>query len=279
MKKTLLFTLFVIAYSCSPKIKSSILSKQQLLKPDTIVLIVQQSDDFENDGIEIGTIKAGDNGFSMNCSYEEVLIELKHQARQSGANVIKITSHKSPDLWSTCTRIKATLYKVPDIRKHENEIKWSPYRKLTWEDFKGSPKLISNNRVAAQTYCGIQLATNRVTNFKKAKLFIKNIFDCNISWVRPELKENEDLLLHEQKHFDLSEIYARQLRKEIKTKKLNVYNLNNEINPLFKKVYAAYLDRQEVYDMETRHGLDKKKQSDWNIIISTELRQLDIYAK
>ena len=91
--KTLFHFAFLatLIYSCSPKIGSTITSKQTPLSDTDFVLVLQQQDDFTNDGIEIGSIKSGDNGLSTNCTYFEVIDRLKQLARQNGANVIKIT--------------------------------------------------------------------------------------------------------------------------------------------------------------------------------------------
>jgi hypothetical protein len=242
-------------------------------------LVLQQQDDFINDGIEIGSIKSGDNGLSTNCTYFEVIDRLKQLARQNGANVIKITEHKMPDRWSSCERLTAKIYRVPNFRKHEKEIEWTANRKLTWEDFKGSPKIISNSNTAAQTYCGFGFQTNYVTILTKAKIFTKNTFTCNLSWVRPDQKDKADLLEHEQGHFDLCEVYTRQLRKKLEEKKLTVLNLNTDANIIFKDVYALYLDRQELYEKETNHGLNRQKQIEWTATMSAELNDLSNYTK
>jgi hypothetical protein len=280
MKLFLLFTFVAISiYSCSPKIGSTITAKQPPLSDTDFVLVLQQQDDFTNDGIEVGSIKSGDNGLSTNCTYFEVIDKLEQMARQNGANVIKIIEHKGPDRLSSCDRFTANIYLVPDFRKHEKEIEWSASRKLTWEDFKGNPKSISNSNVAAQTYCGFGFQTNYVTVLTKAKIFVTTTFTCNLSWVRPDQKNRADLLEHEQGHFDLCEVYARQLRKKLQEEKLTVFNLNTDANIIFKNVYALYLDRQELYEKETKYGLDKQKQNEWRMTINNELNGLSSYTK
>lgn len=280
MSRLFYFAFFtVLFYSCSPKIGSTISSKQPPLSDTDFVLVLQQQDDFTNDGIEVGTIKSADNGLSTNCTYYEVIDRLKQLARQNGANVIKITEQKNPDRWSSCVKLTAKIYRVPDFRKHEKEIEWTANRKLTWEDFKGTPKSISNTNTAAQTYCGFDFQTNYVTILTKTKIFVTTTFTCNLSWVRPDQKNRTDLLKHEQGHFDLCEVYARQLRKKLQEKKLTVFNLNPDANIIFKDVYASYLDRQELYEKETNYGLDKQKQSDWTKEISRELNELKDFAK
>jgi len=279
--KSLFYLAFftILIYSCSPKIGSTITSKQPPLSDTDFVLVLQQQDDFTNDGIEVGSIKSGDNGLSTNCTYFEVIDKLKQMARQNGANVIKITEHKGPDRLSSCDRFTAKIYKVPDFRKHEKEIEWSPNRKLTWEDFKGSPKSMSNPNIAAQTFCGFGFQTNYVTVLTKTKIFVTTTFTCNLSWVRSDQKNRADLLEHEQGHFDLCEVYARQLRKKLQEEKLTVFNLNTDANIIFKNIYTLYLDRQELYEKETRHGLEKQKQNEWRTMINNELHGLSDYPK
>ncbi len=271
--------LTVVIHSCSPKIGSTIINKQPTLIGNEFVLVLQKEDSFNNDGIEIGSIRSGDNGFSSGCTYYEVIDKLKQIARDNGANLIKITEHKSPDNWSTCVRLKAKIYKVPNFRIHEKEIEWTADRKLTWEDFKGNPKTYTNSNTAAQTYCGFGFQTNRVTMFTNAKIFTSNSFNTNLSWVRSDQKNNAGLLEHEQGHFDLCEVYTRQLRKQLEEKKLTVFNLNTDANVIFKAVSALYLDRQEQYERETNYGLDRQKQIEWTKLIALELNELDYFTR
>jgi hypothetical protein len=271
--------LAIFISACAPKIGSRIAAPQTPLSDTDYVLVLQQEDTFSNDGIEVGTIKSGDNGFSTNCTYYEVIGKLKALARKNGANVIKIVAHKSPDKWSTCERITARVYRVPDIRRHEQEIEWSPYRRLTWDDFKGRPREALNPGVAAQTYCGFGFQTNRVTMFKQAKVFSINTFSCYLSWVRPDQKGRADLLAHEQGHFDLCEVYARQLRKVLLERKLTVYNLTTDANLEFRHIYNQYLNKQELYEKGTDYGRNRQKQLEWEQRIREYLDELHDYAQ
>jgi Bacterial protein of unknown function (DUF922) len=279
MKQTTSFIIIaIILISCNPKISFVISNKQTTLKAQDIVVVLQQEDNFTNDGIQVGTLRSSDNGFSIKCRYEDVIGTLADAARQNGANIIKITKHKVPDIWSSCDRITAAIYKVDNPQRFEKEIEWSADRKLTWEDFKGAPTAISDTNFAATTNCGFGFHSNRVTMFEKVEIFTRNIFNCNLSWVRPNQMDRADLLEHEQGHFDISEIYARQLRKELKEAGLNYFNLNNKATKIFSQVYSVYQAQQELYEKETNFGLDKKGQAEWNNKILAELLALDAYA-
>ncbi|MEM6842495.1 MAG: hypothetical protein AAF632_09745 [Bacteroidota bacterium] len=279
-KKLVLYSLILIfGSSCAPKLKSTITNPQEHLATNDFVLVLGIQDPFENDGIKVGTIRASDNGLSTNCSYYEVLELLKGIARENGANVMKITEHKTPGLKSTCDRVTADIFRVPDFRKHEQEIQWSSDRKLTWADFKGMPTIVSNSNVGAQSYCGFGFQSNYVTAFSKAKIFVHATFDCNLSWVRDDQKHRDELLEHEQFHFNLSEVYARKLRKRFSETQLSAGNINTEANTIFKQIYAEYLNRQELYDFETKHGLDKGQQKRWQFTIRQELLDLQSFEQ
>ena len=275
------FIIFLVTMltSCVPKIGSNIIVKQNSLLNSETVLVLQKEDIFNNDGIEIGVLNSSDNGFSSNCSYENIIAIFIAMARTNGANIVKISERKTPDVISNCDRITATLFKVPDIKKHEVEIEWSKTRKLTWNDFKAKPELSSKDCIAATTYCGFGFETNKVTLFDKVKLKTRNVFECYRSWVRPESTSNSLVLEHEQLHFDLSEVYARLLRKKIDEKKYSSLSLVKNSNLVFKEVFSQFLRRQELYDIETDHGRDLLKQKMWQKTIENELLELDNYNK
>jgi hypothetical protein len=267
--------LIILISSCSPKFGSTITSKQTPLTDTDFILVLQLNDKFINDGVEVGTIKAGDNGFSTSCSYYEIIDNLKQIARNNGANVLKIIKHRTPDQWSSCERITAKIYKVPNFRIHEKEIEWAEERKLTWEDFKGIAELNSG----AKTLCGFGYQSNYISLITKAKIFITAKFYCNLSWVRPDQKNNIALLEHEQVHFDLSELYARYLRKKFEERKVSYFNLYLYAEPTFKDLYAMYKNAQDLYDLETEHGLNVEQQKAWALKISNELKELNEYKK
>jgi hypothetical protein len=276
------FYLISIAFlinSCSPKIGSKITAKQMPLPDTEFVLVLKENDDFTNDGIEVGSIKSGDNGLSNYCSYFEVLEELKSLARKNGANVIKITELKNPDTWSSCVRLKAKIYQVPNFRIHEKEIYWATDRKLCWEDFKGSPQINLNSNIGALSKCGFGFETNQVSFLSKAKVFTKATFNCNLSWVKVDQKNNLELLEHEQGHFDLSEIYARMFRKKISEIYLTASNINIDTKIIFDKVYNLFIQIQDLYDSETNHGLDKNYQTIWNKSIEKQLNDLNKFSQ
>lgn len=275
-KRILLILLSSLLLSCAPKMGTTIISKQNPLPENEYVLVIDERDPFFNDGIKIGTIKSSDNGFSKNCSYDEIIENFKKICHQNGANILNIIEHKKPDQWSSCDRIEAIIYKVPDYKIHEKQIEWSESRKLTWSDFKG--KVNRKDIYTAETNCELGFKSSSANIFSKSKIAVTNLFICNSSWVLPKDKHSLALLEHEQLHFDLNEIYARQLRKKIIDRKLGYFNLIKESNKIYVDISLLCTKRQELYDAETKHGIDSIAQKRWQKDIKTELRELEAYS-
>ncbi len=255
--------------ACTPKIITKISNSHPPLANNAYVVVLQKEDSFVNNGIELGTIKIGEKGFTKNCSYNEMIFLLKQLARDKGANLIKIIEQKNPDNWSTCVRLTANIYNVPDYSLYEKEIEWSPDRKLTWKDFKGEPKL--DSALAAGSALRFSYELYQVNIFQKPKLFTKSIFDSQLSWVRPDQLYRTDLLEHEQTHFDICELYIRHLRKRFEENKLTSKKIRKDFNTLFNEIYSLYLERQDQYDRETNYSQDSEKQIEWSKKIKDEL--------
>lgn len=278
-KNTTIFLLsLTLWFSCAPKLRSTITNPQEPLASDEFVLVLGLEDPFKNDGIHIGTLKASDNGLSSKCSYQEIMDHLIVLARESGGNILKITQHKAPDLYSSCNRMEAEVYLVPNYQKHERSIYWSDRRKLTWEDFKGKPRSTASELSGAETNTVIEFQSY-APRYLKPDIIITASIDCTRSWVRENQKDNDNLLRHEQLHFDISEVYARKMRKAINEEKINSTNVSEKVSRIFERIYGVYSKRQERYDEETDHGLDEKKQKEWELKISKELLDLSAYSR
>lgn len=275
MKRILIVLCLISFVSCSPKLRSSIIKKMPELSKDELVVVIDILDEQEILGEKIGEIKATDNGLSNNCSYYENINNLKALARQSGANLIKITGHKPADKFSSCHRLWATIYKVDNAKTYETEIEWSANRKLTWEDFKGKPDTESFPNALAVTNSGIGYEPGSISLFKDGKLFVRNVFYNHGSWVLPKGK-TDYVLRHEQIHFDITEIYTRKLRKALIDANITTNN-SNRAQVIFESIKKEWEQRQEDYDYSTQHGLKKETQEEWEAIVILELARYDLY--
>jgi len=248
------------------------------LADSTFVAVLEKDDPFTNDGQALGMIRSKENGNTGNCFLPDVIGKLRTAARARGANLIRITEVKESDQWSPCDRITAQLYLVPDFRKHEQRIEWDSSRRLTWTDFKAAPDENAAAHIAAITNCGLGFQTNRVSQVKKLRFYVSNSFDCSKSWIRPEFMGHENLLAHEQGHFDICEIYARQLRKRFRESSFELKTLSEQANDIFREVYNLYVKRQQEYETDTDNGRNREQQRLWTAKIAVEIMALHDFA-
>lgn len=149
---------------------------------------------------------------------------------------------------------------------------WSEDAKLKWSDFKGAvpfgdlgiKKAASSLEIVAE---GVEFYLDSIPVFKIEAIFIKTE-----SWT---ILKTEDLLKHEQGHFDITEIYARKLRKiycELNKKKVADFNIYGQA---FEKINSELHETHKFYDKEVY--FIPENQIKWSEKISNELTELEEY--
>lgn len=93
---------------------------------------------------------------------------------------------------------------------NQNMIKW---KTVSFDDFKGSPTNHDSIH-GAVIYSEFNTKVNRFYNYPPA--IVSAIMRPDSSWFRPELKENKEVLQHEQFHFNIAEYYSRLLLDSLK---------------------------------------------------------------
>jgi hypothetical protein len=147
---------------------------------------------------------------------------------------------------------------------------WNERSKLTWDDFKGEVNQSSERN--AETYTGISMNWE-CTPKREFKFHIRAHVDQTRSWVKPD-KKTDKLLEHEQGHFDITELFARKLREELKKIKCDqdLEKSEQQINQIYNRIVREENAEQEKYDTETNHGTNEAKQREWNQKIKSQLR-------
>ena len=113
----------------------------------------------------------------------------------------------------------------------------------------------------------------------KVDMGVFGYFEKNKSWVKAGEK-TDHLLKHEQKHFDLCEVYRRILVKRLEAGNPYSYdNFNKKVGDIFNKTFKDYTDEQEKYDHETNHSQKKEEQIKWDGDIVKRLNDLEKYQK
>lgn len=78
--------------------------------------------------------------------------------------------------------------------------------------------------------------------------------------------------MHEQGHFDITEIYARELSKKLNSKKFLIKE-TEEADLIYKSIVQEMNELQIQYDMETKGGTIMDKQQEWLHKIEESLKQ------
>ncbi len=151
----------------------------------------------------------------------------------------------------------------------EESYLWNAKTKLVWEDFKGDvpPDAVP----AATTASGIsyKYSANLLHHEVNLDFEVSAFFYPNESWYKPDVC-NELILSHEQLHFDISELFARKMRKRLNETSFSD-NVKAEIRKIYKEILKELADFQDRYDWETNFSRNREQQLRWNTQIAEEL--------
>ena len=157
------------------------------------------------------------------------------------------------------------------------KITWQEGQKLVWDNFKSPVNRKNNPDVAAYTNCGWEFSVVKSSNPKSpVTIHISTIFNEEKSW-KDVKKINDYILLHEQKHFDIAELFVRKFRKAVAENIRTSGDYSKYFKTIYNGVSIEYKNFQTAYDKDTRHGMNKEKQAEYNAAISEELDNLKSY--
>ncbi|MFK8102915.1 MAG: hypothetical protein AB8G15_10340 [Saprospiraceae bacterium] len=151
---------------------------------------------------------------------------------------------------------------------------WNADKRLSWDDFAGEPRF-DYEGVAALTSSGIvhyKGCKDNNINYR-----VRAYFEKHESWVKEEALTTHHLR-HEQLHFDITELFARKLRKVLSER---AFKCGQEEE--FETFVSAYLENwrneQQKYDLLSRHSMDRATQKEWYYKIAMELSLLEDFKE
>ncbi|MDX5420979.1 MAG: DUF922 domain-containing Zn-dependent protease [Hymenobacteraceae bacterium] len=150
-------------------------------------------------------------------------------------------------------------------------ITWSTSRKLTWEDFRAVPDDANPHHAVTAANLAVDAKCTKNTFSYE----VKCVFLPNESWSKN--KKSEKLLFHEQLHFDLTEVHARQLRKSLKALGTNCSALKQDLNLTVSNAFKAWKEEQRLFDKSCSHGLNKEEEKAWAANVAQRLLELEAY--
>jgi len=156
---------------------------------------------------------------------------------------------------------------------------WSATRRLVWPDFKGKPPRDGDE--GARTAYGIfyvWTCHGDTFAFRVTAAFLPYR-----SWVKADVLrsggESARVLRHEQTHFDISELYARHMRKRFAQLSAPCKLKDAELAAQARELVEEENATQRRYDEETNHSLEIERQLAWEDNVAKTLVSLRRYAQ
>jgi hypothetical protein len=162
------------------------------------------------------------------------------------------------------------------------EVMWVSESPIHWEFFLAPPPPDAAARTeAAAIHMTIRWSLAYVVAYDartrswkgtidRSTIEVTNTMEPFLSWVVPG-KESADILNHEQRHFDLNEVYRRkllaaleQISAQHESAEETKAALKQEIDATVQKILDKLKEMQEIYDVETAHGSDRTGQTTWD---------------
>ncbi len=142
---------------------------------------------------------------------------------------------------------------------------WKKDQLLLWTDFRAPADVSVDWSAVTISFIGYQ-------SIAKNKTLIGAYFNRDQSW---HVRIREDLLNHEQFHFHITEIFAREMRKKVTGQKLKPSS--DEFQNLYTKLVKDCAVMQKEYDDITHHGKDKEAQIIQEKLINDRLTELTAF--
>lgn len=144
-------------------------------------------------------------------------------------------------------------------------IEWNDTLQLSLADYKGGrTDTVQDIASVCGIYCIPQILGD------SASVTIIAYFDRNKSWARKK-RVNDLLLQHEQGHFDLTEVFARKLKKRIMAIRTNKKRFTKDLKELYEKTWDDLQNQHKAYDKATDFSNVEFAQRTWQNYIKESL--------
>lgn len=169
-----------------------------------------------------------------------------------------------------------SFFLIPILAFSQNlqpdEFLWSANRKLKKEDYK---ILIYDQNATVRSSINLswQLAGFSVFN-KNFNQNVLNKFSGSSSAINPDLYNIEHFINYQQLNFDLAEVYARKMRRDLLVNKSTFWKGFDVANQIMNQISSDFTRTQILMDSETNQGTDSTQVRIWEQKIKKELEEL-----
>jgi len=146
-------------------------------------------------------------------------------------------------------------------------------RKLTWNDFTG--QVDESSLFVAFTWYNYKFKYSSA-QFIGDSVVLKDFqvilqLDPKKSWAKQD-KVTDDLLIHEQGHFNIGILFMNELLLKINSAKFFRNSWTTDFPKVIKEVSQKYAEMGVTYDEETNHAKNKRQQAKWNEMFQSTIK-------
>ena len=150
---------------------------------------------------------------------------------------------------------------------------------LSWSDFIKKPSRPAGSSEDAQIHPELEFKDFKLNGKGKSVSIADLTITIRVvkadSWVVNGTQSN-DLLNHEQGHYDILAISAREFYAALKKlSAATTHALQTELSKLQEEALKKVTRVDARYDIQTKHSLDKVAQNEWNKKIAAEKQKPD----
>lgn len=154
-------------------------------------------------------------------------------------------------------------------------------KKLEWSDFPGKPDhskdwtagIILKIFYTTDSSYNYALPGEEGEGYTEPNLKVYYAIDER-SWVKNRHK-NEAVLNHEEGHLNIAKMCALDFQKTVQLMKpIKRFNCKGRLDSIQSMINVKSTQIQNMYDIETNHGLDEKKQQLWDKKIAELINDL-----
>lgn len=151
---------------------------------------------------------------------------------------------------------------------------------ISWTGFTKVASRPSGSDGDAYTYAVFSSNNIQPTRGEGKSIVVKSadisiVLNKSQSW-SVDSKQSDELLKHEQGHYDITTLGAREVYNSLfKLKEKNVKSLGDSIQALTNRVQKKIDDANKRYDEQTDHSRKRSEQEKWNKAITIEKQKAD----
>lgn len=172
-------------------------------------------------------------------------------------------------LFTLCLLILVWQHFVAQNSSVENK-PWSHISKLTAEDFQRSTDS-ELHPIKSQISLSLQVMGFSVFN-KNFNKNVNNHFVRTASVINPKVPNIDQLVFYQQVNFDLAEVYARKMRKDLFVNRSKLWKGFESASQILNYNTNEFSRIQLLMDRDTAGGTDEVKVKVWKEVIDKELK-------